>query len=320
VPDTRAYTRGVRVAITGGTGFVGRRLCEALCDRGDEVIIMTRRAAGDAPSSRNGSLPKGARAVGYDPKDAGSIAEHVEGMDAVVHLAGEAVAQRWNDEVKRRIVESRVDTTRALVAALKNAKQRPAVFVSASAIGYYGPRPGDELLDEASAPGSDFLADVVRQWEREAERAEALGIRVVRLRIGIVLGPGGGALQKMALPFKLGVGGPIGDGRQVVSWVHLDDVVGLCLLSLDDARASGPINAVAPNPVTNRELSKAIGRALHRPAWLPVPRFAVGLALGEAADAVTTGQRVLPERARELGYPFRHATVDDALQAAFAAT
>lgn len=292
---------------------MGRHLVRTLTDRGDSVVVMSRRAGDGGPA-----LPSGARAVAYDPKDAESIAPHLEGVDAVVHLAGEAVAQRWNDEVKRRIVESRVDTTRALVAAIEKVSPRPSVFVSASAIGYYGPRPGDEPVDETSEAGSDFLADVVRQWEGEAERAAALGVRVVRLRIGIVLGPGGGALEKMALPFKLGVGGPIGDGHQVVSWIHLDDVVGLCLFSLDDHDASGAINAVAPNPLTNRELSKAIGRALHRPSWLSVPRFAVGLALGEAAEAVTTGQRVVPRRAGELGYQFRFPNADDALRAAFA--
>jgi uncharacterized protein len=187
------------------------------------------------------------------------------------------------------------------------------VLVSASGVGYYGSRGDDELLDETSSAGDDFLAGVVKDWEAEAQRASELGVRVVCLRIGIVLGAGGGALEKMTLPFKLGVGGPIGSGRQVVSWIHLDDLVGLCLFAMGDDRVAGPLNAVAPNPVTNAELSKAIGRALHRPSWIPVPKLAIRLAMGDAAEALTSGQRVSCKKARELGYTFRYERVEDAL-------
>lgn len=298
-----------RVVITGGSGFVGRRLVEALLARGDEAIVLTRD-----PSRARAHLPSGARAVAWTPERPGPWTDEIDAAGAVVHLAGEPVAQRWTPEVRARIVSSRVDTTRIIVDAMARGPRRPPVFVCASAIGYYGPRPPDEDLDEDSAPGSDFLAGVVKRWEAEARRAAEYGVRDVELRIGVVLGEGGGAMDRMILPFKLFAGGPIGSGKQAVSWIHRDDVVGLVLLAIDDERVRGPINATAPSPVTSAELARALGRVLRRPSWLPAPAFAVKLALGEAAEVVTSGQRVLPKRALALGYAFREPAIEPALR------
>jgi len=244
----------------------------------------------------------------------------VDGARAVVHLAGEPVAQRWNDAVKARIRKSRIDSTRQMVQALSQAEQPPELFVCASAIGYYGCRSGDELLEEDASPGEDFLAEVVGAWEDAAREAEAVGIRTVRLRIGIVLDEGGGALPEMMLPFKLFAGGPIGDGRQVVSWIHRADLVGLMLHLLDCSEASGAINAVAPGAVTSTELASALGAAMSRPSWLSVPKLAVRARLGQAAEAVLSGQRVVPRRAKELGYKFRYPEIDGALRAILGAS
>lgn len=294
----------MKIAIGGGTGFVGRALAEALRARGDAVTVLSRRG--------------GEGLTTYDPASARSWAEVVAGHDAVVHLAGESVGQRWTPSVKQAIRESRVGSTEALVAALEALapEARPRVLVTASAVGYYGPRGGRERCDEASPAGDDFLASVVIDWERAARRADDLGVRAVQLRIGIVLGERGGPLDKMLLPFKLFAGGPVGSGEQVYSWIALDDVVGLALLALDDARVSGPLNAVSPGAVTNAELARAIGRVLGRPAFVRTPAFAVKLAMGEAATIALDGQRVVPAKALELGYAFRHPELDSALAAA----
>lgn len=297
-----------KIVITGGTGFVGRRLSEALIARGDEVVVLTR----DPTRAR---LPPGARAAAWAPEQPGAWAGELAGAAAVVHLAGEPVAQRWTAEARARIIRSRVDATRALVEAIGRAEPRPAVLVSASAVGYYGPRPPGEELDEDSAPGQGFLAGVVQGWEAEARAVAAHGVRDVELRIGVVLGEGGGALDKMLLPFKLFAGGPIGGGEQVISWIDREDVVGLTLLALDDDRARGPINVVAPHPASSAELARALGAALHRPSWLPAPAFALRLAMGEASEIVTTGQRVLPRRALALGYAFQRPDLGPALAA-----
>ena len=296
-----------RIVVTGGTGFVGRKLVEKLVARGDEVVVLARRA-------NDPRVPAGARCEAWTPDAIGPWASHVDGARAVVHLAGEPVmGSRWTDEQKRRIRDSRVLSTRAIVDAIAKASSRPEALVCASAIGLYGPRPPEETLDESSSRGEGFLADVVEAWEEEAVRAESFGARVVRLRIGIVLGDTGGALAQMTLPFRFFVGGPVGSGEQIVSWIHLDDVVGLLLLAIDDPAAKGAVNATAPSPVSMRELARAIGRALHRPSFLPVPSLAVRVALGEAAEAVLTGQRVLPRAAERLGYRFRFTSIDDAV-------
>lgn len=301
----------MRVAITGATGFVGRALSRALGDRGDEVVAFTRD-----PESAADRLEPEAIAVRWDPDDAVGIAASLAGVDAVVNLAGEpVVGKRWSAPQKARIRDSRVDGTRALVQALALAEPRPAVFVSASAIGYYGTSAGNQELDERAPSGGDFLAGVCRDWEAEAVKAEAAGVRTVVLRVGVVLGEGGGALPKLLLPFKLFVGGPAGDGQQWVSWIALDDLVGLILFAIDQQRVRGVLNGTAPNPVTNRELSETIGHVLGRPSFLPAPSFGIKALLGEAATVVLDGQRVVPARALELGYPFRFVEPDAALRA-----
>jgi hypothetical protein len=296
------------VLITGGTGFIGKKLTERLLARGDRVTILTRD-----PSRAQGRLPKGAVAVAWDPEREGPWFDEVARAQAVVHLAGENVAQRWTPEARRRIEQSRVVSTRLVVEAIGRAKDRPQALVSASGIGIYGARPPEEQLDESSRHGEGFLVQVCERWEAEAKRAEEHGVRTTLLRIGIVLGEGGGPLEKMILPFKLFAGGPIGTGEQVVSWIHSDDIVGLILFALDDERARGPINAVSPNPVNGRELAVAIGRAMHRPSWFRTPKAMVQLVMGEAAEVVTTGQRVAPTRALELGYRFERPDLAPAL-------
>lgn len=296
------------VLLTGGTGFIGQKLTRALLARGDRVIVLSRD-----PARTRGRLPQGAEALAYDPEHEGPWLDEVGKASAVVHLAGENVAQRWSDDARRRIISSRVESTRLVVEGMRRADKKPDVFVCASAIGFYGPRPGTERLTETSSRGQGFLADVVEGWEAAAQPAESLGVRTIMLRIGIVLGEGGGPLEKMIVPFKMFAGGPIGDGSHVISWIHADDVVGLILFCLDKPEARGAINAVAPHAVTNAELSKAIGRAMHRPSWLRVPETAIKIAMGEASEFLTTGQRVLPQRATELGYEFRWPNLDPAL-------
>jgi uncharacterized protein len=302
----------MRVAVTGATGLIGTTLVQRLQARGDEVTVLTRdeeRAASELP---------GAVVFGWlRPSREPAPAEAFAGRDAVVHLAGEPIAQRWTEDARRRIRASRELGTRNLVEGLRACREpRPRVLVSQSAIGIYGPH-GDEPLDESAPPASgDFLADVVAAWEREARAAEELGMRVALPRTGVVLAAAGGALEKMLPPFKLGVGGPVAGGRQYVPWIHLDDVVGAMLLCIDDERASGPINVTAPEPVTNRVLSKTLGRVLVRPALTPVPAFAVRFLYGDMASIVTTGARVMPKRLAELGYRYRWPELEPALRAA----
>ena len=302
-----------RVLITGGSGFVGRKLARELLARGDQVTVLTR----DAQRAK-GQLPAAVRCASWNPDKAGAWYEELAIVDAVVHLAGEGVAKRWTDAVKKRIESSRIDSTRLLVEAISRSKHKPEVLVSASATGYYGPQAPEKELDESSPPGNDYLASVCQRWEEAAREVEKFGVRAVQLRIGVVLGDGGGALEKMLLPFKLFVGGPIGDGKQVVSWVHRDDVVGMLLMAIDTPEIKGPINAVSPNPVTSKELATAIGNVINRPSSLPAPAFALKLALGEAATILLDGQRVLPRRAIDLGYEFRRPRLVPALESILA--
>jgi hypothetical protein len=234
--------------------------------------------------------------------------QDLEGCDAVIHLAGEPVAQRWTTAARERIRSSRIDGTRKLVAAMK--PNPPVTMISASAIGYYGSR-GDEILTETSAAGDDFLAEIAEGWEREAMAAESFGVRVVRLRIAVVLGRGGGALEKMLLPFKLGIGGRIGSGSQWMSWIHLDDLVALIRFALE-GKLTGPVNASAPEPVTNEEFTRELGRALHRPAILPVPAIALKLMFGEMSQVMLGSHRVIPEVALGAGFTFRFSVLRDA--------
>lgn len=301
----------MRVTVTGATGRIGGLLVEELTGRGDEVTVLTR-----SPAKASRRFGDRVQAVEWDPAAGPAPAEALSGRDAAVHLAGEDIAQRWSDEALRRIRESREVGTRNLVEGLRAADPRPGVLASSSAVGYYGNRP--DPIDEDAPPGDDVLAAICVAWEREAERAEELGLRVVRVRTGVVLDREGGALPKMLPPFRLGVGGPVAGGRQHLPWIHYEDVVGIYLRAIDDERWSGPVNATAPRPVTNAEFSKALGRVLHRPALAPVPGLAVRLLYGGMAKLVTEGQNALPRRAQALGYAFRHPELDDALRSALA--
>jgi uncharacterized protein (TIGR01777 family) len=296
--------------VTGATGRIGTRLVAALRDRGDDVTVLSRD-----PERARSAL--GVEALAWQPESEPAPVDALAGRDGVLHLAGEDVAQRWSEETKRRLLASRELGTRNLVAGLRAAEPRPGALVSASAVGWYGPR-GDEPVGEETPAGEDFLAQVSAAWEREAAAAEALGVRVVRMRTGVVLDRGGGALAKMLPFFRLGIGGPVAGGRQWMPWIHVDDLVALYLAALDGGGWSGPVNGTAPAPVTNREFSRELGRALRRPAFAPVPGFAVRALYGEMADIVVHGQRAVPERAQALGFSFAHPRLGEALRSALA--
>lgn len=302
----------MRVAVTGATGTIGRRVVAALAERGDEVVALSR----DAGRARERLHPRTEVASWPDPVSTRAPSDALAGCDAVVHLLGEPVDQRWSDDAKRRIRDSRVLATRGLVEALASLDPRPRSLVSQSASGFYGSR-GSEPVDEAEPPAEDdFLAEVVVAWEREAQRAEELGMRVVLARTGVVLSAEGGALAKMLPPFRLGAGGPVAGGRQYFPWIHMDDEVGALLFALDTEAASGPINLAAPAAATNADLSKALGRVLRRPAVTPVPAAALRLLYGEMAQIVTGGVRMEPRRLQELGYRFQWPDLEAALREA----
>jgi uncharacterized protein len=316
----------MKVAITGATGTIGRALVRELVARGDEVTALSRdaeraaRALGADAATVGAGGGAGAGSVETAswpaPKADPPPLDALRGRDGVVHLLGEPIAQRWTDESKQEILDSRVLATRNLVAALAElpSSERPRVLVSQSAVGWYGAH-GPEPLDESAPAGDDFQAQVVEAWEREARKAEELdGLRVVRARTGVVLSPEGGALEKMLPFFKLGVGGPVAGGKQYLPWVHLHDVVGAVVFCLDSAEASGAVNVTAPQPVTNAEFSKALGRALKRPAFLPVPAFAIKTLYGQMAEIVTEGANVQPALLQQLGYAFRQPELDSALR------
>jgi uncharacterized protein len=305
--------------------MIGTRLVAGLRERGHEVTALSRdqdrvRALLDEatqPTISHNGPPEPLESAQWDtllePAPRGAL-EH---RDAVVHLAGENIAQRWTATAKQAIRESRVLGTRNLVKGIAacSSQARPRVLVSSSAIGYYGPR-GDEPIDEEAPAGTDFLAQTCASWENEARDAEQLGLRVVRVRTGVVLAPEGGALEKMLTPFRLGVGGPVAGGKQYVSWIDIDDLIGIVIAAIEDERWRGAVNATAPTPQRNRDLSKALGRILKRPAVLPVPGFVLRAMYGEMAEIVTSGARVLPARALMLGYSFRHPDLDGALRSA----
>jgi uncharacterized protein (TIGR01777 family) len=290
--------------VTGATGLIGRAVCAELLARGHAVTALTRGGGGQG-------LPGGVRTVTGDPTRAGPWQDALAACDACVNLAGEPLEGRWNEAKKRRIRDSRVASTANVAAVL--ADRGPGVLVSGSAVGFYGAR-GDEVLDESSAPGSGFLADVCRAWEGAAAPA-ARRARVVLLRTGIVLAAGGGALPRMVQPFRLFAGGPLGGGGFWEPWIHLADEVGLVMLALEDGRAAGPLDACAPEPVRNRDLARAIGKVLGRPSALPTPALALRLALGEMADVVLASQRVVPRKALALGHRFRFPDLEGALRA-----
>jgi uncharacterized protein (TIGR01777 family) len=306
----------MRILVTGATGFIGRRVCEVLHRRGVSVVALARD-----PLRAHEQLYGRARVVGWDPPHEGPWQAELAQVDGIVNLAGESVIGRWSDAHKKRIRDSRVVTTRALVDAIAKAPEtavgrlggRPRILVQASAIGYYGETTKE--TDESASAGKDFLAKVCSEWEAEAAKADALGTKSVVLRFGVVLGKGGGALLGMSRPFKMFVGGPIGSGKQWMSWVALDDVVGMIEMALFDPKVTGPINAVAPEPITNKDFAKTLGDVMGRPAILPVPEGVVRRALGEGADVVTMSQRVVPKRAIELEYPFLHASLRGAIKA-----
>jgi uncharacterized protein (TIGR01777 family) len=306
----------LRVTVTGATGLIGRALVGALQDRGALVTVLARDPARAAARLDSAGLAP-AEIVGWDLLNEPAPAPALAGRDAVVHLAGEKVAQRWTLRAKEAIRDSRVIGTRQLLAGLSQAEERPAVLLSASAIGYYGSH-GEEPLDEEAPAGEDFLARLCVAWEAEAAKASQLGVRVVRLRTGVALDPDDGALAQMLPPFRLGVGGPVAGGRQYVSWIHRDDLIGIATAAIADERWLGPINATAPSPCTNRDFSRALGRVLNRPAFLPVPGVALRLLYGEMAEVVTTGARVVPAKALVLGYEFRHPHLLEALRSLLA--
>jgi len=299
----------MRIVIAGATGFVGAALCRRLREGGHIVVALTR-----SPERARARLGDEVETLAWPDGDPAALAAGLSGAEGVVNLAGENLAAgRWTASRKRALVDSRLQTTTALVQALSVADPRPAVLVSASAVGYYGDR-GDESVSEQSDPGNDFLANLCQKWEAAAAPAAEAGVRLVRLRIGVVLGPGGGALSKMLLPFRLGLGGPLGSGRQWFSWIHRDDLTRLVAFCLENPEAAGAVNGTAPNPVTNAELSRALGKVLHRPAFLPAPAFALRLALGEMSAMLLTGQRVLPEVALRLGFSFDYPDIEAALR------
>ncbi len=301
----------MKIVIAGGTGFLGKPLTHALAADGHEVVVLTRGASAPATPT--------ARFVTWNPGgDIGPWAAEIDGAAAVINLAGESIAAtRWSTRQKQRILESRVEATRSLASAIRAAARQPPAFVSGSAVGYYGPL-GDQIVTEEQPAGSDFLAKVCADWESEATRAAGPATRVTCIRTGLVIEKDGGALPQMLLPFKLGAGGPLGSGRQYWPWIHRDDWVALVRWTIATASATGPIHATAPNPVTNAEFSRALGRALHRPAFMPAPAFALRLALGEMADALLlSGQRAVPAKAERLGFRFRYTQLDEALRAIF---
>lgn len=306
----------MKFLITGATGFIGKPLVEALIARGDSVTALVR----DVERAR-GKLPSATTLVEADLESPGAWTSALDGVDGIAHLAGEPIAaKRWDARQKQILRDSRIETTRTIVEAIgkQPASQRPKAFVCASGIDYYpfaeGPGGFDDDEVTESDPAADtFLGRLCRDWEREALAAETHGVRAVCLRTGLVLGPHGGALEKLATPFKLFAGGKLGNGKQWVSWIALDDVVGIYIAALTNDRYRGPINMVTDS-VRNAELSKHLGKAMHRPSWLPVPKLAIRAAVGEFADSILKGRRVVPAKLRELGYAWKRPDLDDALR------
>jgi len=296
----------MRIFIAGGTGFIGKHLVRRLEEEGHTVLVLTRSDKGPESPATN------VRSIQGDPTKPGPWQEAVADSDIVINLAGATIFSKWNSKQKKLILESRVKTTENLVQALRTRPEKKVTLLSASAIGYYGFRQ-DEVLDEGSSPGDDFLASVTRAWEREALRAQGKGVRVVLTRFGIVLGEKGGALGIMAVFFKLFIGGPLGQGRQWFSWIHIRDLVEAILFLIQHKEISGPANVCSPQPVRNKDLAKALGRALHRPSFLHAPAFAVRLLLGEFGNLVLNGQRVIPRRLLQSGFAFQFPEIRNAL-------
>jgi hypothetical protein len=297
----------MKLVVTGATGFIGTALCARLLEQGHTLTLFTRGSPRDA-----GTATK--RWLHWTPGALREWGSALDGVDGVINLAGEPIAKKWTHATRRRIETSRIEGTNSLVQGIAKATSRPKFLISASAVGYYGPR-GDEIVTEETPPGDDFLSLVCRNWEEEATKAEPLGLRVVRLRTGIVLGSGGGALAKMVVPFNFFAGGPLGSGQQWMSWIQLEDHVRLMLEVIENTQASGAINVTAPNPVRNKEFCQTLGKVLGRPCWAPVPGLALRLVLGEMAGMLLTGQRVIPAAAQKLGFQFRYPNLEEALKA-----
>lgn len=301
----------MRVFVAGGTGQIGSRLVEALRKRGDEVLVLTRNVA--KARERLGSGPQ---FVEGDAMQPGPWMDRVAGCQGVVNLVGEGIfARRWNDEFKKVLRDSRIVSTQNLVAAIRKAEPKPAVLVQGSAVGYYGFRDDDAEITEDSPAADDFMARLCVDWEAAAQPVEQVGVRLVILRTGVVLDPQGGALPKLLTPFKMYLfGGPVGSGRQWVPWIHWADEVGLILWALDNPQVRGPLNAVAPQSATNKQMMQAVGAALKRPSFWPTPGFLLRLGLGEVADVVLRGQKVVPRKALDLGYRFQFPEIGAALR------
>jgi uncharacterized protein (TIGR01777 family) len=297
----------MKVLVTGASGLIGAALCDALLAREDRVVGLSR------DPERSQRAQPGVEWHRWEPTLERPAAAAFEGVDAVVNLVGERIDQRWTDEAKRKIMETRRAGTHNLVGTLAGLERKPRVLVNQSAVGYYGDR-GSEIVEEQTGPGESFDSEVVKAWEGAAHEAEAAGLRLVILRTGQVLDPGGGMLAELLTPFKLGLGGPLAGGAQYLAWIHIEDEVGLILWALDNDDVSGTLNATAPNPATNHDFSKALGRALGRPAIVPVPGFVLDLKFGgEFGKVLRGGQRAVPKRAQELGYEFKHPQLDAAL-------
>ncbi|GMU87743.1 MAG: NAD-dependent nucleoside-diphosphate sugar epimerase [Ignavibacteriales bacterium] len=297
-----------KIVITGGTGLIGGILLRMLHERGDQVYLFSRN-----PDAAKGKTPGASGYLKWRGNDA-DYSSDLEGMDAVIHLAGANVAgQKWNSAYKKEIYDSRIGSTRALIEAMKKLKIKPEVFVSSSAVGYYGDA-GEEELTEDAKPANNFLADVCLQWEKEAQKAEEAGVRPVQIRTGVVLSPQDGALKKLLLPFKLFVGGPLGSGRQWFPWIHADDIAAMYIYAIDNTNMRGPFNGAAPQPLRMHEFSKALGKVMKRPSLFPVPEFVLRLILGEGAGVALASQKVVPKAIADAGYIFRFPEIKDALQ------
>jgi len=298
----------MKIVITGATGFIGSLLVDRLWNQFHSLVLLSRR-----PPTEIGVTKKDW--FSWTPGAGGEWEKAVDGADGIINLAGEPIAgKRWSDAQKQKLRSSRIDSTRSLVSAIAKAQNKPKFLLNASAVGYYGPH-GDETITESTPPGSDFLARLCADWEAEAKKAEAHGIRVAIVRTGIVLARGQGALKKMVPPFKMYLGGPLGSGNQWMPWIHIEDEIGLLVFLMENENARGAFNATAPNPVTMEEFARALGQALNRPSWVSVPPSVLALMVGEMADVLLAGQRAVPEAALKLGYVFKNPTIVGALEA-----
>ncbi|MGQ9907779.1 MAG: TIGR01777 family oxidoreductase [Candidatus Flexifilum sp.] len=302
----------MRVIITGGTGLIGREVANSLANDHHEVIVLSRN------TNKTSGLAPGVRVVGWDARTADGWGELADGADAIINLAGESISgegflpERWSDEKKKRILESRVNAGRAVVEAIERARVRPRVLLQASAVGYYG-QTGDAPVTEESPAGTGFLADVCKQWEASTAAVEAMGVRRVILRIGLPLSMKGGVFTRLIFPFRLFAGGPLGSGQQYQPWIHMDDMVAAVRFLMDNNEASGPFNICAPAPVTNAEMAKAIGRVMKRPSFVPAPAFAFKLGFGEVAQIVLEGNKMIPKRLTDMGFRWQHPHIGEAV-------